>query len=139
MKINKTKYRIIVLTLSLLYVNFFIFAPYFHHHHPENEIVPGESEIIYSHVFNDCCDEAAEGHLDDNSHHSHQHGICNVNNIIPTRTFQLTVEIDFYSTFNYLIEDDDKTEFENPANDSFHLLQWELLVHSATNVSPPLS
>ena len=141
MKISKTTYQSIVFMLSLLYVNFFVFSPFFHHHHPENELVDIQSETIYSPLINDCCevdcDESNEHHLEDCSDKSHNLEACYANNVFTTRNFKPNLKIDTNSNFDYVIIDDHKTEFEKPTLEDFFLLQWEKLVHTAANVSPP--
>lgn len=141
MKIKKTTYRTIIFAISLLYVNFFVFSPFFHHHHPEKELVNTQSEIIYSSLVNDCCevdcDEFTEHHLEDCSDNSHNPEECHANNVYMTRSFQPNLKVDTDSSLDYVINDNHKTEFEDPTNEDIFLLQWEKLVHSAANISPP--
>ena len=141
MKIDKTKYQTIIFVISLLYVNFFVFSPFFHHHHPEKELTHIQSAIVYSPITNDCCevdcDESNERHLEDCSDNSHNLEDCYVNSGFITRNFKPNLKVDTDSNLNYIINDDDKAEFEKPIQEDFFLLQWEKLVHSAANVSPP--
>ncbi len=97
--------------------------------------------MIYSPLVNDCCevdcDESTEHHLVDCSDNSHNLEDCYVNNSFMARSFQPNLKVDSGSNLSYVISDDDKAEFEKPIQEDFFLLQWEKLVHSAANVSPP--
>jgi len=141
MKVNKITYQTIIFAILLIYVNFFVFSPFFHHHHPEKEFVHVQSEIIYSPLINDCCevdcDESNVHHLEDCSDKSHNLEDCYVNSGFITRNFKPNLKIDTDLNFEYIIIDDHKTEFEKPTHEDFFLLQWEKLVHTAANVSPP--
>lgn len=141
MIIKKTTYQTISIVISLIYMNFFVLSPFFHHHHPEKELVNTQSEIIYSSVVNDCCevdcDEFTEHHLEDCSDNSHNPEECHANNVFMTRSIQPNLKVDSDSSLNIVIKDDHETLFENPTNEDFFLLQWEKLVHSASNISPP--
>ncbi len=141
MKINKNTYQTIIILLSLLYVNFFVFSPYFHHHHLEKEFVHEQSAIIYSPLTNDCCevdcDESTEHHLEDCSDNSHNVEACYIYNVFMTKNVQPKLIVDSDLNFGYEINDGNKTEFIHPTQDDFFLLKWEKLVHSAANISPP--
>lgn len=141
MKIEKPLYQTIILVLPLLYVNFFVFSPFFHHHHPEKELVGVQSVITYSPLINECCeldcDESSEDHLEDCSDNSHNLEACNINNVFMIKNYEPNLKIDSYSSFGYVINDDHKTKIKNPTHEDFFHLHWEKFVNSATNVSPP--
>ena len=141
MKIDKKTYQAIIILLSLLHINFFVFSPYFHHHHSEKEFVYEQSEIIYSPLINDCCevdcDESTEHHLEHCSDNSHSVEICSAYNLFMTKNVQPKLAVDAELYFGYVITDDTKTEFLHPTQEDFFHLKWERLVHSATNISPP--
>ncbi|MCH8941899.1 MAG: hypothetical protein IIA48_05600 [Bacteroidetes bacterium] len=140
---NREKYRRIIYLLSFFYVSFFFLTPYFHHHHSESGTSQEKSEIIHSHLFNDFNDipysEESYSHYEDENHHSHLFQNIYVFSIAPSRDLQPPLNINFYSTLDYSIADKEISAINTTTIDCFSKLQWSKFVHSATNISPPLT
>lgn len=135
------KYDFSQYAISLLYLNFFLLSPFFHHHHIEEGIAKEEKTTFHSHLLN----RSLEDHHSENmNHHSlddtnHDH-VIRVNFTIGisfSRTLQLNHIYDFFSIHFYFSDSSGEkiTRFVN--TDPLIQLQWEKCVHSASNVSPP--
>ena len=137
---HRKKYRSIIYLLSLFYANFFFLSPFFHYHNSDTNISHGQNNIIHSHFFNDNPHtEDSDTHFEDENHHSHFSQNNYIYSSANSREIQSSVIIDFYTTLDY-----SKIELEISAIDkhplvSYSKAQWEKYVHSATNISPPLS
>lgn len=140
---TKITYRSFFLLLTIFYGNFFIFSPYFHHHHPEKELLEGKGEIIYSHIFNDCCEETCcdkhEHSFEHNNHHAHEYEICFVNNVIPTKEEKPNIKLVFLSKIEAADEQLENPEYVLIDSDLTFIQQYEQLVFRASDSSPPTS
>lgn len=140
---NRVKYRRIIYLLSFFYVSFFFLTPYFHHHHSESGTSQEKNEIIHSHLFNDFNDitysEESYSHYDYENHHSHLFQNIFIFGIAPSRDLQSALNIDLYSTLDCSIADREISAINTITIDCFSKLQWGKFVHSATNISPPLT
>ncbi len=140
---NKNKYRPIIFLLSLFYLNFFFLSPYFHHHHSESESLQKKRETVHTHLFSDLDHsshtEETDHHLDDKNHHSHLFQNYLVNITAPSRELESALNRVFYLTIEYSIQCNGVSSINTHFNEPFSQLQWEKCVHSATNISPPLT
>ena len=140
---NRNKYRPIIFLLSFFYLNFFFLSPYFHHHHPESESPQEKKETVHTHLFSDLDHnshtEEADHHLDDENHHSHLFQNNLVNITAPSRELETALNIGFYYTVEYSIQFEEVSLINRDFKEPFSQFQWEKYVHSATNVSPPLT
>ncbi len=136
------KYPQIIYSLLLLNLNFFFLAPYFHHHHIENEFTEKKSEVIHSHLFNDTShepfSEEADHHYEHENHDLHLVQNNLVFSITLTKSVQPTLHLNIYYELKHTFVNRKISSIDLPTIVSLPKQQWENYVHFASNVSPPL-
>jgi len=136
----RKKYRIIIYLLSFIYANFFFLSPFFHHHHSDPDISQEQSNIVHSHLFNENPhSEESDSHFEDENHHSHFSQNNYIISFTKYRDIQPSEIIIFYSNLEYSKIDLEISALNKLPLDCFSESQWDKYVHTATNVSPPLS
>jgi hypothetical protein len=137
MKRDKKIYTKSIAFLSLVYLNFFFFAPYIHFHSEEENVIEGSS-VFHSHLSAQPGTEHEGIYSSDDHSHSHQFNISNFSVVVPARNLILSAEL----KFPQLILDFMKAEVtKTPCNvfeENFFITSLEKYVHSASNISPPL-
>lgn len=136
----KKKYRSIIYLLSLFYANFFFLSPFIHHHHSDVDISQKQSNLSHSHFFNENPhSEESDSHFEDENLHSHFIQNNYIYNSNRSKDIQSSLIINFNSNLDYSKIDLEISALNKYPLDCFSESQWDKYVHSATNVSPPLS
>jgi hypothetical protein len=139
----RKKYRLFSYAISLLFVNFVLFAPFFHHHHADDAVDRVEKTVTHSHLLNHNSDthnseDTKHSSFDETNHH-HFIQLNSSFNINPSRGLQLNHIQNFYTNQSYYQEISEKETRRKTTANPESQLQWEKYVHCATNVSPPLA
>jgi hypothetical protein len=139
MKKRQLKYRITVFALSVLYLNFFIFSTFHHHHDSEKSNFHVEGEMLFCNIDVECCDDDIVQDLVNDSHHSHNFEICFINTVFSKENNKLADHFDSFSTTEYIIGTESNNSSNNVKREFISQYHWSKIVQSATNVSPPLT
>ncbi|MDA3860634.1 MAG: hypothetical protein PF445_05360 [Melioribacteraceae bacterium] len=135
------KYRPLVYTISLFYLSFFLFSPFFHHHHGyaeyNQENVTKSHSNLLDNVHDDdlfCTTHCSLGE----TNHNHIQIVSTVFTS-QSRTFQINHVYAFYSIQFYSPDISEIVSTRNLINNPTVLSQWEKSINTATNVSPPIA
>ncbi|MDP2362927.1 MAG: hypothetical protein Q8M94_04055, partial [Ignavibacteria bacterium] len=137
------KYRSFIYTLTPVFLIFVLFSPFFHHHHADEVIAKVDETIVHSHLLNPISDNHnSEETSHSSSDRANQYVFVKLNTSTANNSPRLLQPSpqNHFCLIQYFFQNNfAKESIQNLAVEPITQLQWEKYVHSAANVSPPLS
>jgi hypothetical protein len=137
---HQPRFRITLIFVSIsLYLSFYLFSPFSHHHH--DEIQANGEDVFHSHFLSVAAQQesSAEHHHSINRTHNHNHlpfSNTSLTNLIPRFTHPSMVALHVNTIYGSEKEDNVlSSSFNKFAHNWKHLR--DKCIRTATNVSPP--
>jgi hypothetical protein len=137
MKSDKKTYSKLISVLTLVYLNFFFFAPYIHFHSEEENFLEGKP-VLHSHIsWQSETDQ--EGLYSSDSHgHDHLQNVDYFSIVFPKQNLLSSADIIFFQTTPSLINNKEEKTSKDGITRSIFKTSWEKYVQTASNLPPPL-